>query len=162
MFYCDESGFSLTPVVPYAWQRGRRELTVPKDARKRLNVIGFWSRQGHFLSVEQTQGVDSDTIMQVFETLSSTLALPTVLVLDNAPWHTSKRLIKRAAVWEGRGLFLYFLPTYSPELNRIELLWKKVKHEWLPLKAWKDWKTFRHEMQLVLDGIGSKCSLTYA
>jgi len=79
VFYCDGSGFSLTPVVPYAWQRGRRELTVPKDARKRLNVIGFWSRQGHFLSVEQTQGVDSDTIMQVFETLSNTLTLPTVL-----------------------------------------------------------------------------------
>ena len=85
--------------------RGRRELTVPRDSRRRLNVIGLW---------------------------------------------------------EGRGLFLYFLPPYSPELNRIELLWKKIKHEWLPLKAWKDWKTFRHEMQLVLDGIGSKCSLTYA
>ena len=155
MSHCDESGFSLIPLTPYAWQKGRRELTVAKEAGKRLNVIGFWSRQGHFLSVEQTQNVDLDTIMEVLEALSGTLTLPTVLVLENAPWHTSKRLVKRAAAWERKGLFLYFLPAYSPELNRIELLWKKVKHEWLPLKAWKDWKTFRHELQLVLDGIGS-------
>ena len=73
VFHCDESGFSLTPLTPYAWQKGRRELTVAKEAGKRLNVIGFWSRQGHFLSVEQAQNVDLDTIMEVLEALSGTL-----------------------------------------------------------------------------------------
>jgi transposase len=29
----------------------------------------------------------------------------------------------------------YFLPPYSPELNRIEILWKKMKYEWLPFKS---------------------------
>ena len=63
--------------------------------------------------------------------------------------------------WERRGLLLYFLPPYSPELNRIELLWKKIKCEWLPLTAWQSWSTFAEELQNVLDGIGLKYKLTY-
>jgi hypothetical protein len=30
----------------------------------------------------------------------------------------------------GHGLYLYYLPPYSPELNRIEILWKHAKHFW--------------------------------
>lgn len=43
---------------------------------------------------------------------------------------------------------LYFLPPYSPELNRIEILWHKIKYEWLPFP-----KHTRSELVDVLDGI---------
>ena len=33
-------------------------------------------------------------------------------------------------------LFLFFLPTYSPKLNLIEILWRKIKYEWLEFKAY--------------------------
>ena len=32
--------------------------------------------------------------------------------------------------WQRRGLYLYYLPPYSPELNRIEILWKQAKYFW--------------------------------
>src|SRR5690242_7682951 len=32
--------------------------------------------------------------------------------------------------WEQQGLYLYYLPAYSPELNRIEILWKQAKYFW--------------------------------
>ena len=40
-------------------------------------------------------------------------------------------------------LFVCFLPTYSPELNMIEILWRKVKYEWLNLLSITDFKEFK-------------------
>ncbi len=38
---------------------------------------------------------------------------------------------ERRRVWEARGLFLFYLPPYSPHLNIAEVLWRKLKYEWL-------------------------------
>lgn len=44
--------------------------------------------------------------------------------MDNAPIHTSKKFIENIQKWrDNHDLFLFFLPTYSPELNKIEILW---------------------------------------
>ena len=32
---------------------------------------------------------------------------------------------------------LYFLPAYSPELNRIEMVWKQMKYNWRDFKVMK-------------------------
>ena len=161
LFYFDESGFSLDPLVPYAWQKGKREITVPKDHKKRVNVAGLWSKTGRFLSFETLENIDSKFLVDAFDALVELLPLPSVIVLDNAPAHTAKAMIEKMGECEEKGLLFYFLPTYSPELNKIELLWKKIKYEWLPLKAWENWKTFQQELSLVLESIGSKYKLTY-
>ena len=56
---------------------------------------------------------------------------PTVIVLDNAPWHKAQRLLDKQKQWAQKELFLFFLPRYSPHLNWIETLWRKIKYEWL-------------------------------
>ena len=33
--------------------------------------------------------------------------------------------------WQEQGLFIFHLPTYSPHLNLVETLWRKIKYEWL-------------------------------
>ncbi|MBC8135848.1 MAG: transposase [Fibrella sp.] len=38
---------------------------------------------------------------------------------------------KRRAAWEAKGLYILFLPVYSPELNIAEILWRELKYEWL-------------------------------
>lgn len=39
------------------------------------------------------------------------------IVLDNAKVHRSKLMKEMRGIWENRGLFLFFLPPYSPHLN---------------------------------------------
>jgi transposase len=39
-----------------------------------------------------------------------------------------------------QGLYLLFLPPYCPELNLIEILWRKIKYEWLPVSAYESFK----------------------
>jgi transposase len=62
--------------------------------------------------------------------------MPTVLVLDNAGIHRSK--VVRAALPDlrARGLYLYFLPPYSPELNAIERSFRAIKHHHLPARRY--------------------------
>jgi len=43
--------------------------------------------------------------------------------------------------WDERGLLVYYLPPYSPKLNSIERLWKKLKYRVLPVNAWENFST---------------------
>jgi transposase len=62
--------------------------------------------------------------------------VPRVVVLDNAGIHTSK-VVKAARPGLAKvGIYLYYLPAYSPELNRIEPVFKQVKHHDIPVRSY--------------------------
>ncbi len=65
------------------------------------------------------------------EALSFSLQRQTVVVLDNAPAHVAKRVQERRGFWQQRGLWVFYLPPYSPHLNIVEVLWRKLKYQWL-------------------------------
>jgi transposase len=61
--------------------------------------------------------------------------VPRVVVLDNAGIHTSTA-VKAARLGLAKlGIYLYYLPAYSPELNRIEPVFKQVKHHDMPTRS---------------------------
>jgi len=64
------------------------------------------------------------------------------------------------ALLERKGLTLVFLPPYSPELNRIEKLWHKMKYEWMAFKA-RDDATLEADVDRILDGFGSDYRMTF-
>jgi transposase len=58
------------------------------------------------------------------------------VVLDNAGIHTSKA-VKAARPGLARlGIYLYYLPAYSPELNRIGPVFKQVRHHEMPTRSY--------------------------
>jgi putative transposase len=61
--------------------------------------------------------------------------VPRVVVLDNAGIHTSKAVKAARPGLAQLGVFLYYLPAYSPELNRIEPVFKQVKHHEMPTRS---------------------------
>ena len=66
------------------------------------------------------------------------------------------------AAWKERGLIVKYLPTYSPELNLIEIVWRFIKYQWLPLSAYFSFNNLKLGLQNVLDAIGSKYLITFA
>ena len=44
IFYLDESGFCLTPYIPYAWQEKKEKIEIKSQQSKRLNVLGLMSQ----------------------------------------------------------------------------------------------------------------------
>ena len=63
--------------------------------------------------------------------MSFSVKKKTVVVLDNASVHRNRKIKELRKIWEDRGLFLFYLPPYSPELNPAEILWRVLKCKWL-------------------------------
>jgi transposase len=55
---------------------------------------------------------------------------------------------------ERTGTVCFFLPRYSPYLNLIEILWRKIKHEWLKPKDYETLKSLEEALKNILIGFG--------
>ena len=51
---------------------------------------------------------------------------------------------------------MIFLPPYSPELNLIEILWRKIKYEWLPVSAYQTFQSLTGHVLKVLSNYGTE------
>ena len=84
-----------------------------------MNCFALLSRDNrlHLRLTEQT--IDAAFVSEQLDAFSWSLCRPTVVVLDNARVHR-KGVKERGYVWQERGLFVWFLPTYSPHLTPIK------------------------------------------
>ena len=139
--YVDETGFSLSSYVPYAWQEKGDEITVETQRSKRINALGFLNRKNDLEVYLFEKSINSDVMIVCIDKFCETLKKKTVLVLDNSSIHRSNALLEKQEEWIELGLTLFFLPTYSPELNIIEILWRFIKYKWLDVKAYSSWKS---------------------
>jgi hypothetical protein len=163
VLYGDESGFCLQPSVPYLWQKKGKTVGLPAHAHsRRLNILGFVSRQNRLHHFATQQTMTAQFFVQSVEALLPTLSCPTVLVLDNATVHRSKLVRAKRAEWKKRGLRLLFLPPYSPHLNKIETLWRMVKYRWLDCGAYRDFATLCQRVLDVLTQVGTEYTISFA
>ncbi|MFG0263083.1 MAG: transposase, partial [Novipirellula sp. JB048] len=72
----------------------------------------------------------------------------------NASCHTSGAFQACVERWAERGLLIYHIPPYSPELNSIERLWRKLKYQLMPAEAWERFKTLLQTLTTKLCEIG--------
>ena len=126
-YYLDEVGFGLALPVTYTWSRrgSTNRLRVPTrwGSHGRLNLIGTLSwpdRQLHFELVEGS--VTSECVLAFVTALtnSATAERVTVIVVDNAGFHVSKKAPAARLGWEEHSVFLWQLPPYCPHFNPIE------------------------------------------
>jgi transposase len=165
LYYFDVAGFSLVPEVPYAWQDlGRKgTLGIPTSPSKRINVLGFMNPTANELRATKLIGsVNSDVIIDVMDAFCDDLQGPAVVILDNAPVHTSKAVAANIDGWERRGLTLYFIPPYSPEFNLIEILWRKIKYEWIPAWAYVNMASLDEVLKEILGSFGGKYKIQFS
>ena len=162
LWYYDEAGFTLQPVIPYAWQRVGQRLELATAHGPRQNVLGFFNLHNQFHAFAFQGPIDSHTGIHCFDLFRQQQQKPALVVVDNAPIHTSEDFEEELDRWQKDGLQVKFLPPYCPELNLIEILWRKIKYEWLPLDAYLNFKTLTASLFDVLKGIGSKYRITFA
>ncbi len=152
--YFDESGFTLEPCVPYAWQLSDQTIEVPSSKSKRLNVLGFVNRDCEFDSFVFEGTVNTSVVVACIDEFSKNIKIPTVLIIDNASTHTSNEFKENIERWTEANLTIYPIPPYSPELNIIEIIWRKIKYEWLPFSAYESYQSLERELFNVLANIG--------
>ena len=169
LWYLDESGFAPTLPTAYTWARARARALVwdePPQGR-RLNVLGALAVEGErtgLVWTEPTGKLDSAAFLEFVWRevaglpdapehlpLGYRRARPCVVALDNYSVHRSALVAAAAPGLARAGVGFYYLPPYSPELNRIEDLWRHVKYEELPVRSYRTLGDLRAAVTAALD-----------
>jgi transposase len=105
---------------------GQRVLDqVPGDHGGNVSTLGALSLEGLRTGLSVPGAIDGETrLFFVEELLVPTLKRGDIVVMDNNPIH---KLDEIEDALEAVGAWVLFWPTYSPDLNPIELCWAKVK-----------------------------------
>jgi len=69
----------------------------------------------------------------------------------HASVHTSKAVGEKFKEWEACGITLYFIPPYSPQLNLIEIMWRKIKYEWMQNLAYSCFNAIKAALREILN-----------
>ncbi len=162
LYYGDESRVSVEPCVPYGWQFKEEEVFMPSAKGAGLNCFALLSRANECRFETTTQTIDSAFIVEQLESLSFGLERVTVVVLDNAPAHVAKRVQERRKFWQERGLLVFYLPPYSPHLNIAEVLWRKLKYQWLTPQDYLDTQTLFYHVRQALAAVGTLLKIHFA
>jgi len=155
LVFGDESGFQLVPYLPYGWQPIGEWTRIHPRKGKRLSVFGLLYADNRLVCYPTQDRVNADFIIQSIDHFVSKIDRPTVLILDNASIHHAQKMMDKRRQWEEQDLFIFFLPRYSPHLNRIETLWRKIKYEWLKPQNYHSWETLTKAVKNILASFGS-------
>lgn len=162
LFFGDGSGFWQTPVVARAWQFPQEEIRITPERGKRLAVFGFLNRANEARMWRSEKSVNAQFVVDCIEEwMPEKLVKPRVLVLDNARIHRSRLVRSKLAEWEEKNLYVFFLPTYSPHLNLIETLWRKMKYEWLKPEDYTSFEKLTEAVKKILNEIGSQYKIKF-
>ena len=135
VFFEDECHFKLTLTIIRAWflAGSQPEIKSPVD-RFKVSIFGAMGRNGQLITFEN-ETFNAETFRLFLEKLLRDAEIglkedgkkkKILLVLDNAKYHHAK-ILKSWLEEVSDLLELFFLPPYSPDLNPIEMLWKKTR-----------------------------------
>jgi transposase len=159
--YFDETGFSLSPYIPYGWQEKGKTITLKSSQSKRINILGLMSHKNDLYYEIHLDNINSEAVINFFDKFSKNLLKKTVVAMDQASIHTSDCLIKKLDEWKQKNLEIFWLPTYSPKLNLIEILWKFIKYEWIEVDAYLSWNSLIKYLKKVLDNVGQEYVINF-
>ena len=122
------------------------------SGRQRFNVLGAWNAvTRELITITNTTVVNTDTMCELLRAVASRgLIGPVTLVLDNARYQRNAVVQTLAA---NLGIVLLFLPSYSPNLNLIERLWRFMKRKAAYGRYHPTFADFQAAIQDVLDRV---------
>jgi transposase len=140
VFFVDAAHFVMGAFLGMIWCFQRLFIKSP-SGRKRFNVLGALNAITHeVILVTNDSYITAIQVCELLQKLADLgLSIPITLVLDNARYQKCRVVQDLAKLLE---IELLYLPTYSPNLNLIERLWKFVKKKCLYGKYYEDFFQF--------------------
>ena len=151
MFFVDAAHFVFGTFLCCLWSFTRIFIRAA-SGRQRFNVLGAWNAvTRELIAVTNTTVVNTETMCELLRKIAASgLAGPITLVLDNARYQRNSAVQVLA---KELGITLLFLPSYSPNLNLIERLWKFIKRRTLYGRYHPTFAHFQAAIQETLDGL---------
>lgn len=161
LYFADESHVCTEGYVPYGWQFRDEDVYIPSLKAHRLNIFGMIDRNNRYDGFCTTESIDADKVIEFLDRLSLKVEKDTFIVLDNASVHRNKKIKALRDLWERRGLFLFYIPPYSPHLNIAETLWRILKGKWIRPQDYISKDTLFYTVNRALADIGKGVTINF-
>jgi transposase len=155
VLFMDAAHFVFAPFLGILWCVARMGIRAP-HGRKRFNVLAALDSVSHrLIQVTNHSYINAQSVCQLLQAVAAAAApgIPITLVLDNARY---QKCAVVTALANQLGIELLYLPSYSPNLNLIERVWKFVKAECLRTKYYDSYDKFHAAIQQCLNDLPGK------
>jgi transposase len=154
VYFVDAAHFVFAPFLGCLWCAVRLFMRAA-SGRKRYNVLGALDAVTHqLIRVTNFDYINSASVCALLRAVAeASVGLPITLVLDNASYQKCALVQELAAAL---GIELLYLPSYSPNLNLIERLWKFVRKESLNSIYYETFEGFTTAIDECLDTLPTK------
>ena len=118
------------------------------NAWESRGLVGLYNRPGR-------------VVVACINTFFPKVDKPTVIVVDQASIHTSDMIQSSLDEWRDRNIEIFALPSYSPHLNLIEILWRFMKYQWMEIDSYKDWQSLVNSVEKMLREFGKQYVINF-
>ena len=128
LLFEDEASFAQWGSLSYTWARCGYQLTVPTSGKRKgykvFGAIEYFSGRLFYQGIEGR--FNSESYQEFVRMIVEHTTQHLFLIHDGARYHTSQATMQFLEA-HGQRLTVSPLPSYSPDYNPIEYLWKKTK-----------------------------------
>ena len=144
LYFQDESSVSLVPVLGTTWaKKGETPKIKVTGNRGSIAVSSAISPAGRMVFRIENKNVNSKTFIDFLKQIMKNHKWRKIIIIaDNSPSHTAKAV--EEFIKENKNkIAIYYLPTYSPDLNPDEEVWKYLKNVKLKAHQARNKKEFK-------------------
>ena len=127
LYFEDESGISLSPIIGKTWAlKGKTPIVKVSGARGGVLAMSAISPTGSIRFRLEDRKINAKVMIEFLKQIGQTHTDRKVaVIMDRAPNHTAKKI--GDFINEQDQLKVFYIPPYSPELNPDERMWRHLK-----------------------------------
>jgi transposase len=140
-------------MLAYGWiKKGQDNIIKSNTGRQRININGALDAETHAVITREDERINAQSTIALLEQVEAAYPLAAIIyvICDNARYYRSKLV---GQFLETSKIQLVFLPSYSPNLNLIERLWKFMKKQVLYNKYYEKFDVFKQTTLDFFDNI---------
>jgi len=152
ILFGDEASFPQWGSLSYTWaRRGHQPVVKTSGKRKGYKVFGLVEYfTGKFFSMAQDGRLNSESYIAFLKKVMAMTRKRLIIIQDGAKYHKSKA-VKEFMKSRSDRITIYNLPSYSPDYNPIEKLWKKIKQKGIHLHYFPTFDDLINKVHEMLD-----------
>jgi len=152
ILFGDEASFPQWGSLTYTWAKKGQQPVVKTSGNRRcykvFGLIDYFSGR-FFCKGHDTGRLNSESYESFLTAILSKTRKHIILIQDGARYHTSKAM-KRFFAKKAHRITVYDLPSYSPDYNPIEKLWKKIKEKEIHLHYFPTFDGLKNKVEEAL------------
>ena len=151
ILFGDEASFPQWGSLTYTWaKRGKQPVVKTSGIRKGYKVFGLIDYfSGRFFCNGHEGRLNSEAYASFLEKVMQQAKKHIILIQDGARYHTSKAM-KEFFARHSNQITVCQLPSYSPDYNPIEKLWKKIKEKEVHLHYFPTFDSLKDKVEEAL------------